>query len=92
MNSPWDKKDTDKNRISKLEAELEKELSNKTNNKCYRESPAWEYWKDKKCKTKQCKDNQIKELRSQLSKCSGYGKSDEDILFENVGKFLRELF
>ena len=83
------------NKITDLEIELkrlEKELSNKTNNKCYRESPAWEYWKDKKCKTKQCKDNQIKELRSQLSKCSGYGKSDEDILFENVGKVLRGIF
>ena len=83
------------NKITDLELELkklEKELSNKTNNKCYRDSPAWEYWRDKKCRTKECKDEQVRDLRSQLSKCGGYGKSDEDIFFENVGKALRSIF
>ena len=80
--------------ITSLESDiknLEKELSNKNNKRCYKDSAAWQYWKDKTCKTDKCKREQIQDLRNQLNSCST-GKSDEDILFENVGKLLKSIF
>ncbi len=81
-------------KITNLESsikQLEKQLSNKNNKKCYRKSAAWEYWKDKTCKTDNCKREQIQDLRNQLSSCSS-GKSDDDIFYETVGGAIMSIF
>ena len=81
--------------ISNLNNEIQKlknALSKTSKKNCKKESAGMQYYKDKQCKTLKCKNNQIKNLRAELNNCGGYGKSDEDILYEAVGGAIMSIF